>query len=632
MVDNSGANESIDKTDKKAEGLAGKLLSGVGTAAKWGSGIAAAAGAGAAAMLGVANKAASAMDVIDKGSAKVGISKQAYQEWSYVLGQNGMDISKLEVGMKTLTSKMDAAASGTKSAQEAFDKLGVSWEDGNGKLKSQETMMNEALHALADMENGTEKARLATELFGKAGIEMMPMLNNGSEGMDALTKRAHELGLVVSDEAVSAGVLLGDTMADVKDSFSMVVTKIGTELFPVIQKFLDWLLTKMPTIQAVVSVVFEVISTGVTAVINFLEYLIEIVQAKLPEIQTIIENIVTAAVGFWEEHLKPCFEAIIQFVTEILYPAFQDVFENKILPVIEAVFQLIGDLWENTLKPIFVAVIDFITGVFSGDWIKAWEAIKTILSAAWNGIQILVQTAINAVGSIIQSGLNAAGSIISNILNTIKTAFTSAWDTIKTTVTNALNGVKTTISTGLTNALSTISTILTNIKNKFKEILDGAKKVVGDAIEAIKKKFNFTWSLPKLKMPHFKVTGDFSLNPPSVPKFGVEWYKSGGIMMDPTLFGYNGLTGNAMVGGEAGPEAIAPIDLLQKYVETAVRRRDTDLIDTLNNLFGKLFRILEIYFPQFSNDIILDDGTLVAKMAPKMDRELGKIAEKKRQK
>lgn len=397
FVDSEEANKSISKTDEKAGGLADKFLKGVGTAAKWGAGIAAAAGAGATALLGVANKAASAMDVIDKGSAKVGISKQAYQEWSYVLGQNGMDIGKLEVGMKTLTSKMDAAASGTKSAQEAFDALGVTWEDGNGKLKDQETMMNEALYALADMENGTEKARLATELFGKAGVEMMPMLNNGAEGMADLTQRAHDLGLVVSDEAVSAGVLLGDTMDDVKQSFGAVVTKIGVEALPIIQSLLDWLLEQMPTIQAVLGTVFEVVTTGVTAVIDFISYLTEIVQAKLPEIQEVVGTVVAAIIAFWNEHLKPCVEAIASFIQDVLAPAFKAVFENIILPCVEAAFKGIQDLWEGSLKPILTGIVDFITGVFTGDWQKAFDGLSSIVSGVFQGMITLVKTPINAI-------------------------------------------------------------------------------------------------------------------------------------------------------------------------------------------------------------------------------------------
>ncbi|MDC4241947.1 hypothetical protein NE398_17575 [Clostridium tertium] len=268
LVNNDEANKSISKTDEKAEGLGNKFLKGAGTVAKWGTAIAGAAAAGGAALFGMATKSAEVTDRIDKLSNKIGISKQGFQEWDYILGQNGMDVEKLQVGVKTLVSQMDAAAGGSKNASEAFDKLGLSWNDGNGKLKNQESMMNEVIMALANMENGTEKARLATQLFGKAGVEMMPMLNNGAQGIEDLKNRAHDLGLVLGDDAVNAGVVLGDTLDDVKSSFSMIGTQIGVKVMPLIQSFADWILSNMPIIQTVLSGAFRGIELFVSFVVR----------------------------------------------------------------------------------------------------------------------------------------------------------------------------------------------------------------------------------------------------------------------------------------------------------------------------------------------------------------------------
>lgn len=249
FVDNEKANESISKTNNKAEELSKKLSEGIKTVAKWGTAIVGGATVVGGAMVGVANKSAQAMDEIDKMSAKIGISKKGYQEWSYVLGQNGMDVNKLQVGVKTLVGQMDKVTEGNKNSIATFEKLGLSVYDSTGKMKDQETMMNEVMYALADMENGTEKSRLATELFGKAGLEMMPMLNGGSEGMKELTARAHELGLVVSDEAVTNGVVFGDTMDDLKQALSMVGTEIGNGLIPYFQKIADWVIANIPVVK-----------------------------------------------------------------------------------------------------------------------------------------------------------------------------------------------------------------------------------------------------------------------------------------------------------------------------------------------------------------------------------------------
>ena len=114
--------------------------------------------------------------------------------------------------------------------------------------------------------------------------------------------------------------------------------------------------------------------------------------------------------------------------------------------------------------------------------------------------------------------------------------------------------------------------ILDGIKNAFSEKLEAAKNIVSGAVNAIKGFFNFKWELPKLKMPHFSIKGDFSLAPPKVPTMGAEWYKDGGIMTSPTMFGING--NSAMVGGEAGAEAILPLsDLWSKmggFIDSAI--------------------------------------------------------------
>lgn len=348
MVDSSEAEKSISKTGSEAEGLATKLGKGITTAAKWGAAIAAGASAAGAALLGVANKSAEAADEVDKMSQKIGLSKEAYQEWRYAMGQSGVDISVMQTGVKTLTNLMDSAKNGTASATETFEQLGVSIYDANGALKDQETMMSEAIMALANMEDSTERAKLATELFGKAGTELEPLLNSGADGIQELMDRAHELGLVMSDEAVDAGVVFGDTLADVKDSLSMVVTNIGIQVMPMIQTLLDWVLEHMPEILETVSGVMEGIQNGIA-----------VMQA------------------FWEEHgdaISAKVEMVMDVIKEVVRIAM-DVLQELI---VVAMAVLSGD-WEAAWD----GIVDVVTNIGSA----LYEAGKAVFSRLWDGIK-----------------------------------------------------------------------------------------------------------------------------------------------------------------------------------------------------------------------------------------------------
>lgn len=231
-------------------------------------------------------------------------------------------------------------------------------------------------------------------------------------------------------------------------------------------------------------------------------------------------------------------------------------FKNK-FPVAFAFIEGVFNGWKATIdgviggvKQVFQGVIDFVQGVFTGNWSQALEGLKSIFSGAFGALSSLALAPLNAMKGVVIGALSAVNVATNGKLSEIKNFFT----------------------THLEGAKSTVVGILDGIKNAFSEKLEAAKSIVSGAVNAIKGFFNFKWELPKLKMPHFSIKGDFSLMPPKVPTMGVEWYKDGGIMTNPTLFGING--NNAMVGGEAGAEAILPLsDLWNKmggFIDSAI--------------------------------------------------------------
>lgn len=168
------------------------------------------------------------------------------------------------------------------------------------------------------------------------------------------------------------------------------------------------------------------------------------------------------------------------------------------------------------------------------------------------------------------------------------------------------------------------------IHDKFNSVSDRitgtfskCQEKVRDIVEKIKSFFKFDWKLPEIKLPHFSIKGQFSLNPPSIPHIGVEWYAKGGVMTKPAAFGVNPATGNIMAGGEAGAEAIAPIAVLQDYIRQAVDERDQRLEGILNDILITLNR----YLPQYANrQIVLDSGAAVGALAAGINTKLGEIS------
>lgn len=132
---------------------------------------------------------------------------------------------------------------------------------------------------------------------------------------------------------------------------------------------------------------------------------------RMPQIQAFFSGAIQDIVGIWNNNLKPCFEAIGNFINNVLAPAFKFVFQNIILPVVDACFSGISKLWTNSLKPIFQGIIDFITGVFSGNWSKAWQGIVDALGGVFSGIVEVVKAPINAVIGVINKAINGLNSI-----------------------------------------------------------------------------------------------------------------------------------------------------------------------------------------------------------------------------
>lgn len=206
-------------------------------------------------------------DRVDKMSQKLGISRKVFQEWDYILGQNGASIDSLGRGMITMQTKMEDAVSGNQKATKAFDNLGISMDD--VKSSTPEEMFKLVIKRLQELEPESNKATRAVELFGLQGKELMPLLNQTAEATDELRARAHDLGLVMTDEAVDASVTFGDLLDDLKLQVGAVATRLGTELLPKISNAIEKIIDSLIILSPLINGVIGFIANNITAIAAF---------------------------------------------------------------------------------------------------------------------------------------------------------------------------------------------------------------------------------------------------------------------------------------------------------------------------------------------------------------------------
>lgn len=328
----------------------------------------------------------------------------------------------------------------------------------------------------------------------------------------------------------------------------------------------------------------------------------EIVSTAWEGIKNVVQLAIMAIGEFFSTALTIItlpFQFIWENCKEIITTAWEAI-KGVISTALEAIKTGISTAWEavkTTTSTVFEAVKTVLTTVWNGiksaldpiiAGIKtavttAWEAIKTATStvfnavkttatSVWNGIKTAIDTVVNGVKTAVSTAWTAVQTTTTTVFNAVKTAASTAWNAIKTTITTVVDSIKSGISSGLNAIQSTVSSILNGIKNTFTNVFNNVWSFVQGVVNKLKSIFNFSWSLPHIKLPHFSISGSFSLNPPSIPHFSVEWYKkamnNGMILNSPTIFGKSG--NHLLGGGEAGPEAVVGVSSLMDMIQSAV--------------------------------------------------------------
>lgn len=387
-----------------------------------------------------------------------------------------------------------------------------------------------------------------------------------------------------------SGILTGiktfftDTWDSIVSFFSGILSGISSSVTGTMTEIHDTFTNIWDSITGFLSGAWEtiknIVTVGIMAVKEIISAAFQII--TLP-FRFIWENCKETVLAVWET-IKSVIGEKIDAVKEKITTVTSAI-SNVASAAWNAISSTASSLWEGIKSTIGSKIdaakekVSTATSAITSVASSAWSSVSSTASSLWSTISSTVSSKISAARSAVSSATSTITSVASSAWSSVSSAASSKWESVrstissklssaKSTVSSLMSGITSTMSSGLSSALSTVTGKFSSIYSTISSKMSAARDAVGNAISALKSKFNFSWSLPSLKLPHVSISGSFSINPPSVPHFGISWYKDGGILTRPTVFGAAG--NNLLAGGEAGAEAVVPLATLWDKLETMI--------------------------------------------------------------
>lgn len=583
-------------------------------------------------------------------AVKQGIVSEA-KEWA------NLDEAKRQATRLQYAQDMMAASGATGQAAKEADQyanvqanLTEKWRQFKSQI-GEPLLQNIVIPAMGKLSAGVDKASAAYQKCSKWISEHKTELEIAKGVMIGLTVAVSAFLLIMNWGKIMAtakAALLGIKTAMLAVNAAMKANPIGLVisliaglvtgflyLWNTSEEFRNFWIGLWETIKTTASGVWEAIKSAADNVITALQTGWEAFTTFFSTLWTNISNAVSTAWEFIKNVVSVGLQTIgliISAAVQIIALPFQFIWENC-----KGIIQKAWDKIKNIVTVGVNVVKTVITVVFNA--IKAYITIvvniwQTIISTAWNVIKTVVTTVVNAIKNVVTTVWNAISSVTSSVFNAIKSVASSVWNSIKSVITSIVNGIKSTVSNIWNSIKSTTSSVFESIKSTASSVwnsiksaietpINAAKNAVKSAIDKMKSFFDFSWSLPPIKLPHISIKGEFSLKPPSVPSFGIEWYKkamNNPVMFTrPTIFGMDPITGNVRGAGEVGAEIMIGRDTMLGMIKEAVSAESKK-----DDIVAALFGILELLSSDWLKNTITD--VLVNNVRIKWrDRELGRM-------
>ena len=488
-------------SDKAGQEAGTKFGSGFGAKMKNGLLMAGAGVAALGATAGVAfGKAISDVskygDHVDKMSQKIGMSREGFQKWDYVLQRAGTSIDSMAPVMKKLST------SATENSK-AFQQLGISQEDVANM--SQEELFGKTIEALSGMEEGAERTALASKLLGKGASELAPLINGGTDAIKEQMDMAERYGMVMSDDAVKASADFVDAQTTLGMTMTGFKNRVTAEFLP-----------------------------AVTDVTNGLAKMFAGDMSGLDDIKAGIGECVSSIASHVPEMISKGGELLTGFIQGVA-----ERLPDMALAAADAIRGFAEGLGQNSEggSELMAKAYELMTALGGALLESAGIIIPALIEAIWT---FITETDWIALGTTVVSG--------------IAEAFSANFPKAIAIVQGAVRTIAQKL--GFTGLAAKVHRVFNSVKEKITAPINKAKELVDSAVAKIKGLFPISMGkiFSGVKLPHFRISGGEVpwgiMGQGTPPSVGIDWYAKGGIMTKPTLFG----------GGEAGQEGIVPLD------------------------------------------------------------------------
>ena len=424
----------------------------------------------------------------------------------------------------------------TKEMKNAMEKYGVELvKNADGSVDLMGTMQN-LRNVLGELDQTTQAQALAT-IFGKEAMSGWASIVNASESdFNKLTEAiANSEGSAKSMADTMMGGAKG-ALTEMKSALEGVAITIGERLTPFIEKLADgvsklctWFQSLSPATQT-----FLMVVAGLIALLGPLLLLIGSTVSLFANL-----SIVAGALGVSVGALVGTFASVVGIVAGVV-----GAIAGFIAIVVNA--YKTNETFRKNVDTVF-------------------NNIKSIISNVMSAIGSIISTTMSLISVIWNNGLKQILNLVLNILSSILSLFTSKLNSISNIVKTSISLITSIFRGDFKSVENIVNNVLNNVVNKFNSGMEKAKSAISKGINAMKNMFNITFPTPKIKLPRISISGSFSLNPPSVPKFGISWYSKGAIFKRPTVLGGMGV-GDAHNGIGSNAEAILPINQLPKLL------------------------------------------------------------------